>query len=71
MKTVAPQINGVRAYFKGRIACSRSSDSGDGQGLLERGTEGSRNWPNFFKFQSMTIVTMPCNRRQETVSMPK
>ena len=71
MKTVAPEIYRVRAYFKGRIACSRSSDSGDGQGLLERRTEGSRNWPNFLKFQSMTIVTIPCNRRQETVSIPK
>ena len=29
-------------------------------------------WPNFIKFQSMSILAMiPSNRRQETVSIPK
>jgi len=30
-----------------------------------------KGWPNFVKFQSMSILAIRCNRRQETVSMAK
>ena len=32
---------------------------------------GEKNGPNFLKFQSMFILAIPSDRRQETVSMPK
>ena len=30
-----------------------------------------KRWPNFFKPQSMSILAIRSNQRQETVSMPK
>ena len=29
-----------------------------------------KGWPNFFKFQSMSILAIRCKRRKETVSVP-
>lgn len=50
MKTVAPQINGVRVFFTGRIACSRRSDNGEGRGSWDRALKWAEIPPIFSRF---------------------
>ena len=35
------------------------------------GMKTCKGWPNFFKFQSASILAIRCSKRQKTISMPK
>ena len=39
--------------------------------FVDDGIATWKYWPNFFKFQSIPILAIRSNRRQETVSVPK
>ena len=60
----------MKDNFKQISPCSTNHKNPFGD-FSRQGIKTRKGWPNFFKFQSLSILAIRYTRQQETLSMPK